>query len=211
MRHEVLILGIGNVLWADDGFGVRAIEALHTAYVFPAGVALQDGGTLGLGLYDAVTSARHVLVLDAVDFGLEPGRLQILRDGDVPAWGRTRLSPHQVGFNDVLALAELNGRSPERITAIGVQPAELADFGGSLHPAVRARLPDAVAAAAAELAAWGYSGRPRTPDDPFEPLHATSLALDAYEGGRPSAADACRVGDARLLARIESAEPRGAS
>jgi hydrogenase maturation protease len=201
-RCEVLVLGIGNVLWADEGFGVRAVEALNAAYGFPADVVLQDGGTLGLTLYDAVASARRVLVFDAIDFGLDPGALRVLRDNEVPAWGRTRMSPHQTGFNDVLALAHLNGRAPQDIVAIGVQPVELDDFGGSLRPAVKARLPEAIALAADQLAAWGFRGAPREPGVPIAPLNADPLSLDMYESGRPSAADACREGDPRLLARV---------
>ena len=113
MRSEVLVLGIGNLLWADEGFGVRAVEALHAAYEFPAGVTLLDGGTLGLMLYEPVATARRVLVFDAIDFGLPPGTLRVLRDDEVPAWGRTKLSPHQTSFNDVLALAQMNGRTPD--------------------------------------------------------------------------------------------------
>ena len=198
---EVLVLGIGNVLWADEGFGVRAVESLHAAYAFPAAVTLQDGGTLGLNLYEPVASARRVLVFDAIDFHLPPGTLRVLRDAEVPAWGRTKLSPHQTGFNDVLALAQLNGRAPETIVAIGVQPVELADFGGSLTEPVRARIPEAVALAAEQLAAWGCPGTPRPPGAAFPPLNHASLALASYESGRPSAEDACRIGDARLLAR----------
>lgn len=203
-RCEALVLGIGNVLWADEGFGVRAVEALHAAYAFPSVVALQDGGTLGLNLYESVASARRVLVFDAIDVRREPGTLIVLRDAEVPAWGRTKLSPHQTGFNDVLALAQLNGRTPETIVAVGVQPQELSDFGGSLSDGVRKRLPDAVALAARELALWGYPGKQRRAGSRFEPLNARSLALDAYESGRPSAADACRVGDARVLARADA-------
>ena len=203
-RTETLVLGIGNLLWADEGFGVRAVDALHAAYEFPAEVTLQDGGTLGLNLYEQVANARRVLVFDAIDFNLAPGTLRVLRDDEVPAWGRTRLSPHQVGFNDILALAQLNGRSPDSIVAIGVQPVELNDFGGSLRDPVRARLPEAVALAAAELAAWGYPGVARPPGALFEPLNASSLALDPYESGRPSDAQACRSGDPRLLERREN-------
>jgi hydrogenase maturation protease len=201
-RCEVLVLGIGNVLWADEGFGVRAVEALNAAYAFPADVALQDGGTLGLALYEAVASAGRVLVFDAIDFDLPPGTLKVLRGTEVPAWGRTRMSPHQTGFNDVLALAYLNGRAPQDIVAIGVQPVELDDFGGSLRAAVKARLPEAVLLAADQLAAWGFRGTPREPGQPIPPLNAEPLMLDAYESGRPSAADACREGDPRLLARV---------
>ena len=199
MLSEVLVLGIGNLLWADEGFGVRAVEALHAAYEFPASVTLQDGGTLGLLLYEPVASTRRVLVFDAIDFGLPPGALRVLRDDEVPAWGRTKLSPHQTSFNDVLALAQMNGRTPDEIVAIGVQPVELNDFGGSLREPVRARLAEAVTLAATQLAAWGFPGKPRTPGVPVEPLNADSLSLTAYESGRPSEAVARRDGDERLL------------
>ena len=199
-RCEALVLGIGNVLWADEGFGVRAVEALHAAFVFPPTVLLQDGGTLGLALYDAISAAPRVLVFDAIDYRLPGGALRVLRDDEVPAWGRAKISPHQTGFNDVLALAQLNGCAPQTIVAIGVQPVLLDDFGGSLTDPVRSRLAEAVALGARELAAWGFPGVPRRTGEVFEPLNATSLTLEAYESGRPSAADACRIGDPRVLA-----------
>ena len=51
-----------------------------------------------------------------------------------------------------------------------------------------------------ELTAWGFAPRPREPDAPFEPLNDGSLALDAYEAGRPSPDQACRTADPRVLA-----------
>jgi len=198
---DALVLGIGNLLWADEGFGVRAVEALHAAFAFPAGVTLQAGGTLGLNLYEDVASSRRVLVFDAIDFALPPGTLRVLRGDEVPAWGRTKLSPHQLGFNDILAIAQLRGRAPETIVAIGVQPVTLDDFGGSLTEPVRNRLPEAVALAAAELAAWGFPGVPRAPGAVCEPLNAGALAMARYESERPSDAEALRSGDPRVLAR----------
>ena len=50
----VLVLGIGNVLWADEGFGVRAVEALHQGFAMHAAVQLVDGGTQVLYLLDHV-------------------------------------------------------------------------------------------------------------------------------------------------------------
>ncbi len=202
-RREVVVLGIGNVLWADEGFGVRAVEAFHEAFAFPPDVLLLDGGTLGLNLLEYVASARRVLVFDAIDFGLAPGTLRVLRDAEVPAWGRTKLSPHQTGFNDVLALAQLNDHAPESIVAIGVQPVELADFGGSLRDPVKAQLPVAVALGAEVLAAWGFPGARREPDAVVEPLNAAPLSLATYESDRPTEAAACRTGDARLLASTQ--------
>jgi len=203
-RREVLVLGIGNMLWADEGFGVRAVEALNAAMAYPApDVLLLDGGTLGLNLLEYVEASRRVLVFDAVDFGLPPGALKVLRDDEVPRWGARKMSPHQNGFNDVLALAQLHGRTPDTITAIGVQPVTLDDFGGSLTDPVRARLAEAVELAAAQLAEWGFPGQRRAEGEAVEPLNAQSLALRAYEASRPTEEDACRIGDPRLLGAQE--------
>jgi len=200
-RREVLVLGIGNMLWADEGFGVRAVEALNAACEYPApDVLLLDGGTLGLNLLEYVESSKRVLVFDAVDFGLPPGTIKVLRDDEVPRWGARKMSPHQNGFNDILALAQLHARTPDTIVAVGVQPVTLDDFGGSLTAPVRARLPEAVQLAADQLAAWGYPGRRRVDGEAVEPLNSRSIGLAPYESGRPDEDEACRVGDPRLLA-----------
>ena len=203
-RREVLVLGIGNMLWADEGFGVRAVEALNAAMAYPApDVLLLDGGTLGLNLLEYVEASRRVLVFDAIDFGLPPGTLKVLRDDEVPRWGARKMSPHQNGFNDILALAQLHGRTPDAITAVGVQPVTLEDFGGSLTEPVRARLAEAVDLAVAQLAEWGFPGRKRSAGEAVDPLNAQSLALGAYEASRPTEDDACRIGDARVLGALE--------
>jgi len=195
---SVLVLGIGNVLWADEGFGVRCVEALHQGHAFPGEVQLVDGGTQGLYLLEHVCSARHVLVLDCIDFGLAPGTLRIFRDDQVPVWSDTKMSLHQATFQELLSLARLRDRFPKRITLIGVQPAVMDDLGGSLSEVVRARLDEAVALALAELAAWGVPGTSRAASAD-EALSPQALALPLYEGQRPSAAEACRFGDARFF------------
>lgn len=198
---RALVLGIGNLLWADEGFGVRAVEALHARYAFPESVTLMDGGTQGLRLLDPVCAAQAVLVFDSVDYQLPPGSLKILRDDDVPAWSDTAMSLHQATFMELLSLARLQGRFPARITVIGVQPCVLEDLGGSLSPVVRSRLDEAVERAAGELAAWGFTPLLRTAP-PAAPLNASALNLALYEDERPDAAAACRVGDARFMNQV---------
>jgi hydrogenase maturation protease len=197
----VLVLGIGNLLWADEGFGVRAVEALHQRWLLPADVSVVDGGTQGMYLLDHVCAADRVLVLDAIDYKLASGTLRVFRDDEVPEWSDRMMSLHQATFQELLSLARLRGRFPRRITLIGVQPDVLDDLGGSLSPLVRARLDEAVELAVAELAAWGVPARPRS-EPPDEPLSAGALSLQAYEGGRPSETEACRIGDARFLSQV---------
>jgi len=65
-----------------------------------------------------------------------------------------------------------------------VQPAELDDYGGSLRPMVRARIPEAVALAVAELRRWGVVVEERhTP--PADPISPPEMGIARYEAGRP--------------------------
>ncbi len=197
---KILVLGVGNVLWADEGFGVRAVEALHAAYRFDERVTLMDGGTQGLALYPYLMAASHVLVFDAIDFHLPPATLKILHDAEVPVHCSTKVSPHQTTLSEVLAHAYLLGAEPEKITVIGVQPEVLDDFGGSLRDSVKRRIPEAVALAVEELTGWGVPATKRDAGESVTPLNAQALTLDVYENERPSEAAACRSGDARVLA-----------
>lgn len=83
-QKSILILGIGNVLWADEGFGVRTVETLAKRYSFPDSVSLMDGGTQGLYLLQHVQAADVMIVFDAVDYDLPPGTLKYIEGEDVP-------------------------------------------------------------------------------------------------------------------------------
>ncbi|PXX45734.1 MULTISPECIES: HyaD/HybD family hydrogenase maturation endopeptidase [Aquitalea] len=194
---NIIIMGLGNLLWADEGFGVRAAEQLYARYQLPAKVEVVDGGTQGLLLLPYVEAADRLILFDAIDFGLEPGTLKVYRDDAVPAYlTAKKMSLHQTGFSEVLALADLKGNLPASIVLIGVQPVQLEDYGGSLTEPVRARLEPAIALAVAQLQEWGVPLAPRLDG---ERLNHASLDMQRYENERPSAEAACRIGDDRVL------------
>ncbi len=198
MAPKVLILGIGNVLWADEGFGVRCVEVMSDTHALPENVRLLDGGTQGLYLLPFLEEADALIVFDAIDYGLPAGTMKIIRDGEVPAFmGAKKMSLHQTGFQDVIATAQLMGYCPARMVLIGCQPVELEDYGGGLRPAVAARIPEALAIARDILAEWDVPVRTGRTDSPL--LADPSIRRDAYEAGRPSEAAACRLGDDRFF------------
>jgi len=160
---EVLVLGIGNPLLGDDGFGVRAVEEMERHYVIPDGVRLLDGGTQGLYLVNDVRAARRLLVFDAVDYGLPPGTLKVLRGGDVPRFaGAAKIDMHQTSFQDILSASILLGGRTEDVVVVGVQPAAMDGFGCAISEPVAAALPNAIAVAAEELTGWGFAPSLRT-------------------------------------------------
>ena len=198
MSKPVLILGIGNVLWADEGFGVRCIEAMAETHALPDHVRLLDGGTQGLYLLPFLEETDHLLVFDAIDYGLPPGTLKVVRGDEVPAFmGAKKMSLHQTGFQDVVATATLMGYRPAHMVLIGCQPVELEDYGGGLRPLIAARIPEALALAREVLAGWGVSVAEGRTDSDL--LADPAVRRDAYEQGRPSEDEACRTGDARFF------------
>ncbi|WP_425101323.1 HyaD/HybD family hydrogenase maturation endopeptidase [Tropicibacter sp. S64] len=198
MAGKALILGIGNVLWADEGFGVRCIERLAERYSFDDTVTLLDGGTQGLYLLPFLEEADVLLVFDAVDYGLEPGTMKIVENDEVPRFmGAKKMSLHQTGFQDVIATAQLMGYCPETLILIGCQPEELEDYGGGLRDVVAAQVDPAIEIALDKLAALGIHARDGQGDTAL--LADKSILRGAYEAGRPSEDEACRTGDARFF------------
>ncbi|MCL2075173.1 MAG: HyaD/HybD family hydrogenase maturation endopeptidase [Betaproteobacteria bacterium] len=192
---RILVLGIGNLLWADEGFGVRCVEALIMNRRFPKNVTLLDGGTQGLYLLPQVQEADALLVFDAVDYGDPPGTLREITGDEVPRFmGVKKMSLHQTGFQEVLSAAELTGKFPEKLVLVGVQPENLEDFGGSLSAVVREKVPEAIECALRWLAQWGAPGEEVIGENPADPLSMT-----AYEAGRPARSLAWREGDARFV------------
>ena len=197
----ICVLGIGNVLWGDEGFGVRCIETLQQRYEFAPHVQLVDGGTQGLYLIQHVQQASRLLIFDAIDYGLAPGELKLVQDEEVPRFmGAKKMSLHQTGFQEVLMLALLTEKFPEQVLLIGCQPEELDDYGGSLRPIVKQALEDALALGVCTLRRWGAKPRVRTrPLSEVEAVTFSELALGRYEGQRPPEELACRVGDERFF------------
>jgi hydrogenase maturation protease len=200
-NSQLLILGIGNILWADEGFGVRCVEALNAAYEFGDEVTVMDGGTQGLYLLPYLEDARRLIVFDAVDYGMKPGEMVIAKDDEVPRFmGVKKMSLHQTGFQEVIACASLSDKLPESMVLIGVQPEQLEDFGGSLRDSVKAQIPQAIQIALELMTSWGIAYWPRTTPIASRCVNGDVLDMANYESGRPSAELACRFGDERFLA-----------
>lgn len=198
MTAKVLVLGIGNVLWADEGFGVRCVETLAKTWSLPENVTLLDGGTQGLYLLPFLEDADVLLVFDAVDYGLTPGTMKIVENDEVPRFmGAKKMSLHQTGFQDVIATSQLMGYCPETLILIGCQPEELEDYGGGLRDVVAAQIEPAIEIAIEKLSELGVQATKGSTDTQL--LADESILRTAYEEGRPSDEQACRTGDSRFF------------
>ncbi|MBI5029194.1 MAG: HyaD/HybD family hydrogenase maturation endopeptidase [Chloroflexi bacterium] len=159
---KTLILGLGNILLQDEGVGVRVIEHLQANYVFPDDVLVLDGGTLGLDLLAYIEDSSHILIVDAVKADKEQGALIRLVNDEIPAFLGPKVSPHQVGLQDLLALAKLRGHFPDEVILWGVQ-ADIFEPGLELNPKISAQVEPVAKHVLEELARWNVTVQREVP------------------------------------------------
>ncbi len=179
---RILVLGIGNVLLTDEGVGVRAIEALKNSFDFSDNVTLMDGGTLGLGLLDAIMESDALIVIDAVRAARPPGTLHRLTENDLHPAVNGRNSLHEVAFAETLNAARLLGKTPE-VVILGIEPENIGSWSTRLTETIERRIPDLVAAALCELRRMGGRLYRRKHPPQAEPL--TSPSPDSTCCGGP--------------------------
>jgi hydrogenase maturation protease len=125
--RSVLVAGIGNVLLADDGFGVEVARLLAQREL-PAGVKVADFGIRGMDLaYELQEDYDAAVLVDAVPRGQPPGTLYVI-EPDLGEQGGG-LDPHGMDPVRVLALARVLGTVPERIVVVGCEPAVVPEPG----------------------------------------------------------------------------------
>lgn len=151
---ENTVLGIGNTILSDEGFGVRVVEYLQKNFTFPENVNLIDGGTLGVELTHFVTGTRRLLIIDSIDGGVAPGTTFHLRDDEIHAHFAQKISAHEVGIQDVLTMLELSGKKIPRVELIGAQPFSL-DAGVELTEPMKKLVPIFADKAVEILRSWG--------------------------------------------------------
>lgn len=141
----------------DEGLGVRACERLTRRYCLPDAVTVLDGGTLGLDLLPYLEGVTDLLILDAVDAGLSPGAIVRLENEQIPQTLALKMSMHQVGLQELLAVMALRGHTPPRMVLLGMEPL-LIEPGLDLSEPVQANLDVLVESVVAELRLWGVPG-----------------------------------------------------
>lgn len=122
------IVGIGNLLLEDEGFGVHAVQYLENNYTFPDCVEIQDAGTAGIYMSPFLEECDPVIVIDVVDIEGEPGSFHHFTLSDVKS-GKfsTRLSPHQLGLLEILEVCKLRDAAPEQMEFFTIIPYALGE------------------------------------------------------------------------------------
>jgi hydrogenase maturation protease len=139
-RNHVTILGIGNILLADEGFGVHFVRWFSKRYQATDDVRIIDGGTLGYALLDIICSCDHLIVVDVLKAKDAPGSIYRFNKEEMELHMPPPTSAHEVTFPDVLFKTELMGESPETVF-LCIVPAEYGDMKLDMTSFIRDKFP----------------------------------------------------------------------
>ncbi|MFH1156877.1 MAG: HyaD/HybD family hydrogenase maturation endopeptidase [Pseudomonadota bacterium] len=154
MKPEIMVLGVGNLLYSDDGLGIRVVEALEERYAFPDNVTVVDGGVLGINLLGVISHAHHLIVVDTILNRGKPGDLHRLAGDQIPSRVLAKNSLHQVDLLEALTLCQALDHVPETVI-VGAEPQDLITLNPELTPILSARVDAVVGMVIKELSSLG--------------------------------------------------------
>ncbi len=130
-----LVLGVGNPLMGDEGFGNHVIRRLRGMRL-PRDVRVEEGGVGGFNLLGSLEGVQRLLVVDVMMMGLPPGELRLLKPGpELREPGKCIISFHQVGVMELVSMWRLLGYEPE-IRFLLAQPQKI-EWGTELSPPLK--------------------------------------------------------------------------
>ena len=151
---RTLFLGIGNTLLSDEGAGVHALHHVQARNPELQDAEFVDGGTLGFTLLEAIERSNQLIVFDAAQLNVEPGRVRCFEGPAMDEFlGRRHRSVHEIGLVDVLNMARLSGNAPVRRALIAIQPESLG-WGATPSAAITRALPKTTQMALQLRARW---------------------------------------------------------
>ncbi len=158
--NNITVLGVGNILYSDDGVGIRVVEKLEREYEFSDNVDIVDGGVLGVNLLGVISNAGRLIVVDTVLNHGNPGDLHRLEHDQIPNRILAKNSLHQVDLIEALTLCNALDHVPDT-TIIGIEPKNLESLSEHLTPEIEGRIDDLVQNVLKEVSRLGGSFHPR--------------------------------------------------
>lgn len=159
------VIGVGNVLLSDEGFGVHVVTELRRRYRFEPEIQLIDGGTMGMELLGFMEPFERLILIDAIEGNKPAGTLFWLDNSKVQHYFTQSVSAHEVGVQDLLFIRSMSTTPIKEAAVIGVQPVSL-EPALELTDEVSAQVEPAIEHCLTQLAEWGVTAIEITTPEP---------------------------------------------
>jgi hydrogenase maturation protease len=143
MPGKTLIVGMGNLIYRDEGIGVHVIEKMKEMEL-PGHVELLDIGTSTMDLISYLEGVEKLIVIDAMKAGGTPGTIYKCRPQDLLPTEEGPVSLHDIGLLETLDMAKKKELEMDTVV-IGVEPKVLS-WGMELSDEVKSKIPTIIEA-----------------------------------------------------------------
>ena len=156
-RKYLTVLGLGNILLGDEGFGVHFVRWFTDRHpAVPDNVLFMDGGTLGYVLLDTICSCDHLIVIDVLKLTDTPGNVYRFTRDEIEDHLPPPSSAHEVKFADVMCKADMLGEMPDTVF-LCVVPEQYQEMNLHLTPVLQDKFPVVEQALLKEMARLGIT------------------------------------------------------
>lgn len=159
---QILVLGIGNKLLTDEGFGVHVVDHLLARYTFADNVSVVDGGVMGMGLLGIMSEADDLVVVDIIRNNGAPGTLYRIVQEDIPKRVRAKNSMHQMDFLETMTVLETGLDRVPRTVILGAEPEDYHSCSLEMTSLLAGRVEEMAALVLRELDRLGAAYYPKT-------------------------------------------------
>ncbi len=139
-KQFITILGLGNILMKDEGFGVHFVRWIGDRWRFSETVELVEGGVMAYMLLGTVCGCEHLIVIDVLKTDDVPGSVYRFTLAEIEPRLPPPTSAHEVQFLDVLCKAEMLDEAPE-VVFLCVVPGNIQDMDMEMSPLMREKFP----------------------------------------------------------------------
>ncbi len=179
---SVAVVGIGNILFQDEGIGCYAGKLLEENYDFSQAVEFVDGGTLGFKLMTYFQSFDKVLIIDTVSIEAAAGSVHTLDTEGIMNVSRNRQTAHEVEVVEMLEICSILDHMAE-VSMVGMVPEDIISVNIDLTATVKQAFPALMAEVIAQLQRCGVTAQPKVLQKSLDEV------IEAYSS--PSHADIC--------------------
>lgn len=179
---KVAVIGVGNILYQDDGLGIYASQFLEQNYHFLSRVDVIDGGTLGMNLLRYFQQYERLIVLDALSVSEDspPGSVYSMSAKQLQSFGAYRQTAHEVEVLQTLEMGALVGGMAE-IQVIAMVPEDINSVAIGITEPVERQLPNLIETAVQQLRQWGITVTPKSDSHSLAQLIQNYQSLNQFK------------------------------
>jgi hydrogenase maturation protease len=140
VRKSIVVIGLGNILFSDEGIGVHLVRKLsENQNKFPS-VEFIDAGTGGMNVLHLIANRKKAVIIDCVKMGKKPGTIKRFEPADVQTTKKmTHFSLHEADILRIIELSRQLGECPNQIVIFGIEPESL-ELGQKLSKTLSGRI-----------------------------------------------------------------------